>query len=103
MLTALAALEGLAGPALAALHAAPTVEQALAELSGCDPDLVQRLKARIAATIEQRSAHYLARYGCPAMVLGVALFDRSRQLSALGPLGAPLLAQLSGASSDGAP
>jgi cobalt-precorrin-5B (C1)-methyltransferase len=103
VLTALAALEGLAGPALAALHAAPTVEQALAELSGCDPDLVQRLKARIAATIEQRSAHYLARYGCPAMVLGVALFDRSRQLSALGPLGAPLLAQLSGASSDGAP
>lgn len=94
VLTALAALEGLAGPELAALHAAPTVEQALGQLAQRDPALAQRLQVRIAASIEQRSALYLSRYGGTAMAVGVALFDRSRQLSGLGPLGGLLLAEL---------
>ena len=92
MLTALAALEGLAGPALAALHGAPTVEQALAELASGHAPLAERLRARIAAAIEQRSADYLARYGQTSTTVGAVLFDRSRRVCARGPLGVGLLA-----------
>jgi cobalt-precorrin-5B (C1)-methyltransferase len=94
VLTALAALEGLGGPELAALHGAPTVEQALAQLKARDPGLAERLQARIATTIEQRSAAYLARYGQEAMAVGAVLFDRSRQLCGWGPEGAVLWATL---------
>ena len=92
VLTALAALEGLAGPALAALHGAPTVEQALAELASGHAPLAERLRARIAAAIEQRSADYLARYGQTSTTVGAVLFDRSRRVCARGPLGVGLLA-----------
>ena len=94
VLTALAALEGLQGEPLVALHAAATVDQALAELAAADAALAERLRARIALAVEQRSAAYLKRYGQSAMVVGAALFDRSRQLAACGPLGAALLAEL---------
>jgi len=96
VLTALAALEGLAGAELAALHGAPTVEQALAQLRHRDPALAGRLQGRIAAAIEQRSAAYLARYGQQRMAVGAVLFDRSRRLCARGPQGALLWAALTG-------
>ena len=102
VLTALAALEGLAGAELAALHGAPTVEQALAELRSRDPALAERLQGRIAAAIEQRSAAYLARYGQQAMAVGAVLFNRSRRLCARGPLGALLWPALTGADGSGA-
>jgi cobalt-precorrin-5B (C1)-methyltransferase len=94
VLTALAALEGLGGSELAAVHGAPTVEQAMARLKDRDPDLAARLQARIASAIEQRSTAYLARYGQEAMAVGAVLFDRSRQLCAQGSLGAALLEAL---------
>ena len=94
VLTAFAALDGLGGPALAALHGAPTVEQALAELGASDPGRAERLRQRLAAAIEQRSRDYLARYGQAEMAVGAVLFDRSRQLCAQGPVGRPLLAAL---------
>ena len=96
VLTAFAALDGLAGPALAALHGAPTVEQALAELGASDPGRAERLRQRLAAAIEQRSLDYLARYGQVGMAVGAVLFDRSRQLCAQGPVGRPLFAELAG-------
>ena len=94
VLTAFAALDGLGGPALAALHGAPTVEQALAEFGAMDPGRSERLRQRVAAAIEQRSMDYLARYGQVGMVVGAVLFDRSRQLCAQGPVGRPLFAEL---------
>ena len=96
VLTALAALDGLGGPALAALHGAPTVEQALAALGATDPGRAERLRQRVAAAIEQRSLGYLARYGQVGMAVGAVLFDRSRQLCAQGPVGRPLFAELAG-------
>jgi cobalt-precorrin-5B (C1)-methyltransferase len=90
VLTALAALEGLGGPELVALHGAPTVEQAMAQLKDRDPRLAERLQGRMATTIEQRSAAYLARYGQETMAVGAVLFDRSRQLCGRGPQGALL-------------
>ena len=90
VLTALAALEGLGGPDLVALHGAPTVEQAMAQLKDRDPRLAERLQGRMATTIEQRSAAYLARYGQETMAVGAVLFDRSRQLCGRGPQGALL-------------
>ena len=96
VLTAFAALEGLAGPPLQALHAAPTVEAALAELEAGDPALAQRLRDRLAAAVESRSAAYLARQGGGGMAVGAVLFDRSRRVRAAGPIGGPLLAALVG-------
>ncbi len=93
VLTALAALEGLSGEPLAALHAAPTVEQALAELAERDASLAQRLRDRMAAAVEQRSATYVARHGHSGLAIGAVLFDRSRRLCALGPVGATLFNQ----------
>jgi cobalt-precorrin-5B (C1)-methyltransferase len=94
VLTALAALEGLTGPPLEALFAAATVEAALAQLQAADPGLAQRLRARLAATIEQRAAAYLARHGAGPMAIGAVLFDRGRQVCALGPAGRGLLEAL---------
>ena len=94
VLTALAALDGLTGPALLALHQAPTVEQALADLAATEPERAGRLRQRLAARIEQRSQAYLARYGCEAMAVGAVLFDRGRQICARGPVGDALFREL---------
>jgi len=94
VLTALAALEGLAGQPLEALHGAPTVEAALAQLQAADPELAERLRARLAATIERRAAAYLARHGAGPLEIGAVLFDRGRHVCALGPVGAALMEAL---------
>jgi cobalt-precorrin-5B (C1)-methyltransferase len=91
VLTSLAALEGLDGDDLRLLHAAATVEAALAELEGRDPGAAARLRQRIAAAVERRSAAYLERHGTPAMVVGAALFDRGRTLRVCGPQGMVLM------------
>ncbi len=95
VLTALAALEGLTGPELEALHSAATVDQAMGELSGHQPALAARLRGRIAAAIEWRSGQYLERHGQSAMVVGAVLFDRSRRVCAEGPVGGGLRQGLS--------
>jgi cobalt-precorrin-5B (C1)-methyltransferase len=95
VLTAFAALEGLVGPPLWALHAAPTVEAALAVLEAADSALAQRLRDRLAAAVESRSAAYLARHGGGSMAVGAVLFERSRRICAAGPIGGPLLEALS--------
>ena len=87
VLTALAALEGLGGDALLALHAAPTVEAALTQLAEQQPELAGRLRQRIAASVEARSRAYLARYDQSETEIGAVLFDRARRVCALGPVG----------------
>jgi cobalt-precorrin-5B (C1)-methyltransferase len=94
VLTAFAALEGLAGPPLRALHGAATVEAALAELEAADSALAQRLRNRLAAAVESRSAAYLARHGGGSLAVGAVLFERSRRICASGPIGGPLLEAL---------
>ena len=91
MLTALAALEGLPHETLRQLHAAATVEAALTELEACDSGAADRLRRRMAAAVETRATAYLASHGVPSMVVGAALFDRSRRLRACGRRGAELL------------
>ena len=88
MLTALAALEGLPQGALERLFAAPTVDAALNDLARAEPALERRLRQRIVAAIETRSADYVRRCSGRRLTPGVALFDRSRQLWAVGPQGA---------------
>jgi cobalt-precorrin-5B (C1)-methyltransferase len=91
VLTTLAALEGLPADALHDLYDAPTVEAALAGLELRDPAAAERLRARVAAAVETRSAAYLARHGVSGMRVGAALFDRARRLRVCGPRGAELL------------
>ena len=96
VLTALAALQGIPAPQLAALHAAASVESALAELEQWDAAAAEGLRARVAAAVEERSAAYLARYGQQAMAVGAVLFDRQRRICARGPLGVQLLEAFQG-------
>jgi hypothetical protein len=62
-----------------------------------DPELAERLRRRLAATIEARSRDYLARHGESGMAVGAVLFDRGRRIRARGPVGGPLLEALGGA------
>ncbi|MEI6830698.1 MAG: cobalt-precorrin-5B (C(1))-methyltransferase CbiD [Synechococcaceae cyanobacterium ELA445] len=101
VLTALAALEGVVGEDLRQLHGAPTVEAALAALGASEPERAEALRRRMAAAIEQRSAAYVARYGVPALVIGAVLFDRSRRVTAQGPLGAELWRDLGAGIANG--
>ena len=94
VLTALAALAGLGGESLQALHDAPTVDAALGELAQRDGPRAERLRQAIAAAVEQRSLRYLARYGQESMAVGAVLFDRSRQICGQGPVGLELLTAL---------
>ena len=94
VLTALAALAGLGGESLQALHDAPTVEASLGELAQRDGPRAERLRQAIAAAVEQRSLRYLARYGQESMAVGAVLFDRSRQICGQGPVGLELLTAL---------
>lgn len=98
ILTAHAALEGLGGEALSALHRAPTVEAALADLEGRDAALAARVRQRLAAAIETRSLDYLARHDASGPSVGAVLFDRSRRIRACGPVGEALLRELAGDS-----
>ncbi|MEB3318388.1 MAG: cobalt-precorrin-5B (C(1))-methyltransferase CbiD [Cyanobacteriota bacterium] len=101
VLTALAALEGLTGPPLEALHDAPTVEAALTRLQSVDPALAARLRQRLAAAVERRAALYLERHGAGGPVVGAALFDRGRRLCAVGPRGEELFRSLGGSPRGG--
>ncbi len=87
VLVALAALEGLDGADLLALHGAATVEAGLAALAARDPASADRLRQRIATSVEQRAGAYLARYGQQSTRVGAVLFDRQRQITAQGPQG----------------
>ena len=87
VLTAFAALEGLQGPALEALHRSATVEAALDQLQRTDPELEQRLRGRITAAIEARAAASIQATTGVNLKPGVALFDRSRCLWAVGAQG----------------
>jgi cobalt-precorrin-5B (C1)-methyltransferase len=100
VLTALAALEGLSGEPLRAVHACGTVDEALQRLDQLEPALAARLRRRIAQAIEQRCAAYLQRHGHAGPGVGAVLFDRQRRLCAQGVLGSGLLQAL-GASDGG--
>jgi len=94
ILTAHAALEGLAGEALQALHQAPTVEAAVADLERRDAALAERLRRRLASAIEARSLDYLTRHDGAGPAVGAVLFDRGRRIRACGPVGEQLLREL---------
>jgi cobalt-precorrin-5B (C1)-methyltransferase len=98
ILTALAALEGLSGEALATLHRAATVDEGLRQLEQQQPQLAARLRRRLVQAIETRCADYLQRHGHGRPGVGAVLFDRQRRICAQGPAGAALLAGLQGGS-----
>ena len=87
VLTALAALEGVQGELLRELHSSATTEAALQLLRQRQPELEQRLRQRITAAIEARAAASIQATTGLTLEPGVALFDRSRQLWAVGPRG----------------
>ena len=95
IVTAFAALEGLAGAALRRLHDAATLEEGLNTLRRQAPSLSQRLEQRLVDAVENRAQAYVARYSEQRPQLGAVLFDRSRSLRMQGPIGRVLLSELS--------
>ena len=69
------------------LHSSATTEDALQLLRQQQPELEQRLRQRITAAIEARAAASIQATTGLTLEPGVALFDRSRQLWAVGPRG----------------
>jgi cobalt-precorrin-5B (C1)-methyltransferase len=61
------------------------VEAGLAGLAARDPAAADRLRQRIATSVEQRAEAYLARYGQQATRVGAVLFDRQRRITARAP------------------
>ena len=103
VLTAFAALEGLAGSHLQQLHSAPTVEAALNHLRHTNPDLSSRLEARLLAEVEQQAQAYVARHGEHIPDVGVVVFDGHRQVRGAGPHGQRLLNALQPPKVDSGP
>ena len=66
------------------LRGAASVEEAFQAL---EADQATALGQHLAAIVERRSQSYVDRYGDWSMSIGVALFDRSRNLRWLGPEG----------------
>tara|TARA_E500000331_G_scaffold37619_1_gene31354 strand:+ start:1232 stop:2392 length:1161 start_codon:yes stop_codon:yes gene_type:complete len=94
VLAAMAVREGLPLDLIRQLGQADSMEAALKMLEAQDPELVRKLWYRLAATVEHRSAAYLARYGSWSIAIGAALFDRQRRLRWAGPQGSQQLAVL---------
>ena len=83
VLTALGLDQDLSPQQLRRLRHAHSVEEAL---QGLEPEARERLGRHLAATVEQRSRAYIARYGDWSMRIGAALFDRGRSLRWRGPV-----------------
>ena len=83
VLTALGLDQDLSLQQLQRLRHAPSVEEAL---QGLEPEQRERFGRHLAATVEQRSQTYIARYGDWSMRIGAALFDRGRTLRWRGPV-----------------
>ena len=94
VVTAFAALEGLAGDGLVQLHSAPTVEAGLNQLQTTNPVVSARLEQRLLLEIEQQARAYVARHSEQSVRIGAAVFDRRRQLRGSGPIGQQLLLAL---------
>ena len=94
VVTAFAALEGLAGDALVQLHGASTVEEGLNALRTVHPALSARLEQRLWLEIEQQARAYVARHSEQPVQIGAAVFDRGRALRGGGPVGQQLLQEL---------
>ena len=84
VLVALGLDAGLPAAQLLQLRGAASVEDAFQAL---DANQSRALGQHLAATVEQRSQSYVARYGTWSMRIGAALFDRSRTLRWWGPEG----------------
>jgi cobalt-precorrin-5B (C1)-methyltransferase len=94
VLTCQGALQGLPPEQLQGLATAASVEEALQRLAAWDADAAGALRHRVAAAVERRSRAYLARHGQHDLQVGAVLFDRSRQICAMGPEGQTLLQRL---------
>ncbi len=87
VITALAVNEGLPLHLVKELAQSDSLENAFLRLESRDPDVAKRLWNHMALAIEKRSADYVRRYGSWTIQVGVALFDRQRQLRWAGPFG----------------
>ena len=83
VLAALGLDQDLSLQQLQRLRRAQSIEEAL---QGLEPEARERLGRHLAATVEQRSQTYIARYGDWSMRIGAALFDRGRTLRWCGPV-----------------
>ena len=83
MLTSLGLDAGLSLEEMRQLRSAASVEDAFQRLN---PSTATDLGRLLAATVEQRSQAYIARYGDWPLRIAAVLFDRSRTLRWRGPM-----------------
>ena len=87
ILTYLAVKENFSLALIQKIIQAKSLEEALLIVESEDTKFVRQLWGRIAIEIEKQSISYLTRYFSASIQIGVALFDRKRNLRWVGPQG----------------
>ncbi|WP_320675894.1 cobalt-precorrin-5B (C(1))-methyltransferase CbiD [Prochlorococcus sp. MIT 1300] len=94
ILSALALRTGLPVDLIKSLISSDSVEHAFKTLTSIDPLLSKRLWEQLAGEVERRSSEYVKRYCASKMSIGSVLFDRSRKVRRVGPVGLEQLSSL---------
>jgi cobalt-precorrin-5B (C1)-methyltransferase len=98
ILTAHCANLGLPTPALQAIFASSTTEEALKQLRAIDrqqsSQWVERVYAAIAREIDRRCGEYIRKHGDATVEVGSVLFDRQRRIIVRSEIGSALLRQI---------
>lgn len=98
ILTAHCANLGLPTPALQAIFASSTTEDALKQLRAIDrqesSQWVNRVYAAIAREIDRRCGEYIRKHGDATVEVGSVLFDRQRRIIVRSEIGSALLRQI---------
>jgi len=87
ILTAIAVSQGIPLEQLQLLLKAESLDSAFSYLNAEDQSLAQNLWNKLALEVELRSSTYIRRYGSWSINVGVALFNREREIKWVGPLG----------------
>ncbi len=94
ILMSLAVCLGLPLPLIQDIRKSTSIEAALHFIESYNKNVAHSLWLSIASEVEERSIKYLANYGNWSITIGVALFDKQRQLRWAGPNGIRQLSSL---------
>lgn len=91
ILTAYAGAAGVPGPVLKQILDSPTAEAGLEQVRSLGTDWVAQVYGTIASQIDRRASAYVHTHTGTPLTVGCLLFDRSRQILMVSPVGQGLL------------